>query len=103
MVEVEFLLHKGWTLKGNQKLVNRGSGTRIKKKYKSNVGTFFLNGNQRSQDKMSPQAMHDELLKYAEAGDIEKVYIPQIPTIHNWIGLYSSAFKHKASETSFNQ
>ncbi|CAG8551639.1 7877_t:CDS:1, partial [Dentiscutata heterogama] len=103
MVEVEFSLCKGWVLKGNQKLGNRGSGTRIKKNIKAMLECFFLNSNQRSQDKISLQAMHDELLKYAEAGDIEKEDIPQILTIHNWIGSYSSTFKQKASETSFNQ
>ncbi|RIB00563.1 hypothetical protein C2G38_2051555 [Gigaspora rosea] len=93
--EVGFPLRAGWALKGNQKLGNRGSGTRIKKNIKTMLERFFLSGNRRDQEKMDAQAMHKELLKYAETGDIEKKDIPQILTIRNWISSYSSALKQK--------
>ncbi|CAG8852389.1 34680_t:CDS:2, partial [Gigaspora margarita] len=85
---VGFPLIKGWALKGSQKLGNRG-GARIKKNIKLILERFFLNGNRRSQDRMNAQNMYNELLKYVEAGDIEKEDVPQISTIHNWINAYA--------------
>ncbi|CAG8476221.1 2837_t:CDS:2, partial [Cetraspora pellucida] len=85
MIDVRFPLRKGWALKGNQKLGNRGSGTRIKKSIKSRLEHFFISGNKRIQDRMNAQAMHDELLKYAGTGDIEEKDIPQVSTIQNWL------------------
>ena len=45
---------------------------------------------------MSAQAMHDELLKYVEFGEIEKKDVPGIFTIQNWISSYAHAFKQRA-------
>ncbi|CAG8785150.1 17268_t:CDS:1, partial [Gigaspora margarita] len=73
---VGFPLRAEWTLKGNQKLGNRGSGTRIKKNIKAILEGSFLSGNQKDQEKMDAQAMHKELLKYAKTSDIEKKDIP---------------------------
>ncbi|CAG8805534.1 12770_t:CDS:2, partial [Gigaspora margarita] len=80
-------------LKGNQKLGNSDSGTRIKKNIKAMLERFFLSDNRRNQKKIDAQAMHKKLLKYAETGDIEKKDTPQIPTIRSWISSYSSALK----------
>ncbi|CAG8805696.1 2233_t:CDS:2, partial [Racocetra persica] len=81
--------YNGWALKGNQKLGNRNSGSRIKKNIKDLLKYFFLNSNRRSQDKMDDQAMHDKLLKYAKASEIEKENILQTTTIRNWLFSYS--------------
>ncbi|RIB24654.1 hypothetical protein C2G38_2167970 [Gigaspora rosea] len=96
-IDVEFPLTKGWTLKGNQKLGNRGGGSRIKKNIKSMLECFFLNGNRKSQDRMDAQTMHDELLKYVEVGDIETEDIPKTSTIQNWLSTYARAFKQRAT------
>ncbi|CAG8696253.1 20789_t:CDS:1, partial [Racocetra persica] len=47
---------------------------------------------------MGTQTMHDELLKYAECGDIEKEDIPKLTTIENWLYSYSRAFKQETTE-----
>ncbi|CAG8841610.1 440_t:CDS:2, partial [Racocetra persica] len=77
-----FPLAKGWVLKENQKLGNRG-GNRIKKNVKAILKHFFLNENQKSADRINAKNMHKELLKYAENGDIKKENIPEIITIDN--------------------
>ncbi|CAG8722736.1 5237_t:CDS:1, partial [Dentiscutata heterogama] len=69
------------TLKGNQKLGNRVSSSRIKKNIKALLECFFLNSNRKSQDKIDEQAMHDKLLKYTEIGKIEKEDILQTSAI----------------------
>ncbi|CAG8681644.1 8327_t:CDS:1, partial [Cetraspora pellucida] len=83
MIDVRFPLPRGWALKGNQKLGNRGSDKRIKKNIKSLLESFFLNRNHRAQDRMNAQTMHDALLKYAEDKDIKKKDILRISTIKN--------------------
>ncbi|CAG8464628.1 18163_t:CDS:2 [Gigaspora margarita] len=92
---VEFPLHRGWALKGNQKLGNRG-GAKIKKNIRSLLEGFFLNGNRRNQDRMDGQAMCNELLKYAESGDIEEEDVLGLSTIQNWLHSYAHMFKQKA-------
>jgi len=47
---------------------------------------------------MNAQTMHDELLKYVKAGELEEKNIQKINTIQNWIGSYTHAFKQKATE-----
>ncbi|CAG8505674.1 10275_t:CDS:2 [Cetraspora pellucida] len=81
-IDVGFPLTKGWVLKGSQKLGNRG-GTRIKKDIRAMLERFFLYGDQRPEEKMSAKAMREELLEYAEGGEIEKEDIPKIQTIQN--------------------
>ncbi|CAG8751280.1 9211_t:CDS:2, partial [Dentiscutata heterogama] len=98
-IDVGFPLTKGWVLKSNQKLGNRG-GVKIKKNIKLLLEHFFLSKNLKK-DRMSTKNMYDKLLNYAEAGDIEKEDIPQILTIQNWINLYNSAFKRRATENEF--
>ncbi|CAG8783089.1 20685_t:CDS:2 [Gigaspora margarita] len=93
MVDVEFLLTKWWALKDNQKLGNRGSGSMIKKNIKSMLECFFLNKNRKSQDRMDAQTMHDKLLKYVKAKDIEAEDIPKTSMIQNWLNTYARAFK----------
>ncbi|CAG8591623.1 10538_t:CDS:2 [Cetraspora pellucida] len=83
IIDIGFLLPRGWALKGNQKLGNIGGSTRIKKNIKSLLESFFLNGNRRAQDRMNAQIMHDAFLKYAKDEDIEKKDIPKISTIKN--------------------
>ncbi|CAG8654717.1 15737_t:CDS:1, partial [Cetraspora pellucida] len=95
LIDKEFLLHKGWALKGSQKLGNR-RGNRIKKNIKAMLECFFLRGNRKNKKKISAQAMHDELSKYVEIGEIEKDDVPKITTIQNWISSYTRAFKQKA-------
>ncbi|CAG8515187.1 1780_t:CDS:2 [Gigaspora rosea] len=51
--------------------------------------------------RINAQNMYDELLKYAEAKNIEKENVPQISTTHNWINAYASAFKQKVMENEF--
>ncbi|CAG8811469.1 20395_t:CDS:2, partial [Gigaspora rosea] len=62
-----------------------------------NIGFPLIKG-WRSKDRMNAQNMYNELLKYVEAGDIEKEDVLQISTIHNWINAYASAFKQRATE-----
>ncbi|RIB13654.1 hypothetical protein C2G38_2197242 [Gigaspora rosea] len=50
-----------------------------------------------SEDRMDAQTMHDELLKYVEAGDIEAENIPKTSTIQNWLNTYARAFKRRAT------
>ncbi|CAG8714590.1 1741_t:CDS:2, partial [Dentiscutata heterogama] len=59
-IDVGFPLTKGWALKGSQKL------------------------DQKPEEKMSAKAMREELLEYAEGGEIEKEDISKIQTIQNW-------------------
>ena len=54
---------------------------------------FFLLENQQRQNRMNAQAMHDELLKYVEAGELEEEDVPKVITIQNWISSYTRAFK----------
>ncbi|CAG8464269.1 6279_t:CDS:1, partial [Funneliformis mosseae] len=84
-----------WILKDNQKLGIKGSGIRIKKNVKAMLEQFFLLENQRRQDRMNAQTMHDELLKYVEAEELEEKDILKVNTIQNWIGLYTCVFKQK--------
>ncbi|CAG8539840.1 38833_t:CDS:2 [Gigaspora margarita] len=76
---------------------NRG-GTRIKKNVKAKLECFFLNKNQRNENRMNAQAMHKELLKFAKDGEIEKEDVPKISTIDNCLSSYACAFKKKATE-----
>jgi hypothetical protein len=98
VIDTTFPLPKKWALKDNQKLGVRGSGIRIKKNVKAMLERFFLLGNQRHQDRMNAQAMHDELLKYVEAGELKETDIPKVNTIQNWISLYTRTFKQNATE-----
>ena len=98
MIDARFPLPKGWALKDKQTLGIRGSGTRIKKNVKAMLERFFLLGYQRRQDRMNVQAMHNELLKYVEIGELEEEDIPKVNTIQNWISSYTRAFKQKATE-----
>ncbi|CAG8467117.1 12391_t:CDS:2 [Cetraspora pellucida] len=77
IIDIEFLLFKEWMLKDSQKLGNRGDA-RFKKNIKYMLEHFFLNENRRNIDKISTQAMHDELLKFAMTGDIEEKNIPKL-------------------------
>ena len=97
VIDATFPLPKEWALKDNQKLGIRGSDTRIKKKSKLCWNVFLLR-NQRCQDRMNAQAMHDKLLKYVEAEELEEENIPKVNTIQNWISSYTRAFKQKATE-----
>ena len=70
----------------------------MKKEVKSLLELFFLNGNRKSEDKMNAQGMHNELLKYIEAGELDEEDIPKVNTIQNWINTYARIFKERATE-----
>ncbi|CAG8592064.1 17485_t:CDS:2, partial [Racocetra persica] len=86
------MINNRWTLKGSQKLDNRDN-TRIKQDVRAMLKYFFLYRNQRSEERISTKAMHDELLKYAEDGEIERKDVPKFQTIQNWLNSYAQAFK----------
>ncbi|CAG8676394.1 5220_t:CDS:2, partial [Dentiscutata heterogama] len=78
IIDKEFSLSKGWVLKGNQKLGNRG-GARIKKNIRAKLEGFFLNGNRVNKDKISAKAMHAELLKFVEMETLKQRIFQKLP------------------------
>ncbi|CAG8824345.1 26517_t:CDS:1, partial [Racocetra persica] len=64
-------------------------GTRIKQDVRAMLECFFLYGNQRSNERISAKAMHNELLEYAEDGEIEREDVPKFQTIQNWLNSYA--------------
>ncbi|RHZ84259.1 hypothetical protein Glove_84g140 [Diversispora epigaea] len=94
----KFPLKKGWALKENLKLGNKGGGKRITKKVVQYLQGFFLAGNLRAADRYSPENMHASLKELAAEGELTLEDIPTVKTIKGWIGRYSASFKKEASE-----
>ena len=94
----EFPLKKGWALKENLKLGNKGEGKRITKKVVQYLQGFFLAGNLRATDRYSPENMRSCLEELAAEGELTLEEIPIVKTIKGWIGRYSASFKKEASE-----
>lgn len=97
-LDQEFPLSKGWALKENLKLGNKGGGKRISKKVVQYLQGFFLAGNLKAADRYSPENMHTCLKELAEEGELTLEEIPTVKTIKGWIGRYSANFKKEASE-----
>ncbi|RHZ51445.1 hypothetical protein Glove_478g10 [Diversispora epigaea] len=97
-IDTDFPLNKGWALKENQKLGNRGGGKRMTKKVKNLLEGFFMNGNMNTKDKLDAQGMQNELLRFVKSGEISKEDIPKVSTIQNWIVTFSRAWKEQATE-----
>ncbi|RHZ60633.1 hypothetical protein Glove_351g19 [Diversispora epigaea] len=97
-IDTDFPLNKGWALKGNQKLGNRGGGKRMTKKVKNLLESFFMNGNMNTKDKLDAQGMQNELSLFVESGEISKEDIPKVSTIQNWIATFSRAWKAQATK-----
>ncbi|PKY61544.1 hypothetical protein RhiirA4_486653, partial [Rhizophagus irregularis] len=97
-LDQEFPLSKGWALKENLKLGNKGGGKRISKKVVQYLQGFFLAGNLRAADRYSPKSMHACLKELATEGELTLEEIPTVKTIKGWIGRYSANFKKEASE-----
>ncbi|CAB5366059.1 unnamed protein product [Rhizophagus irregularis] len=97
-LEQEFPLKKGWALKENLKLGNKGGGKRISKKVVQYLQGYFLAGNLRAADRYSPENMHTCLEELAAEGELTLEEIPTVKTIKGWIGRYSANFKKEASE-----
>uniref|UniRef100_U9U5X7 Uncharacterized protein n=1 Tax=Rhizophagus irregularis (strain DAOM 181602 / DAOM 197198 / MUCL 43194) TaxID=747089 RepID=U9U5X7_RHIID len=90
-LEQEFPLKKGWALKENLKLGNKGGGCSV-------FTRLFLAGNLRATDRYSPENMHTCLEELAAEGELTLEEIPTVKTIKGWIGRYSANFKKEASE-----
>ncbi|RHZ80994.1 hypothetical protein Glove_130g138 [Diversispora epigaea] len=97
-IDHEFPLKKGWALKENIKLGNKGGGKRISKRVVQYLQGFFLAGNLRAVNHYSPENMHVSLLELVEEGELALEEIPTVKTIKGWIGRYSASFKKTASE-----
>ncbi|GBC16045.2 hypothetical protein GLOIN_2v1485655 [Rhizophagus irregularis DAOM 181602=DAOM 197198] len=97
-LDQEFPLSKGWALKENLKLGNKGGGKRISKKVVQYLQGFFLARNLKAADHYSPENMHTCLKELAEEGELTLEEIPTVKTIKGWIGRYSANFKKEASE-----
>ncbi|CAG8622396.1 8516_t:CDS:2, partial [Diversispora eburnea] len=97
-LDQEFPLNKGWALKENLKLGNKGGGKRISKKVVQYLQGYFLTGNLRAVDRYSPENMHTCLEELAAEGEIVLEEISTVKTIKGWIGRYSANFKKEASE-----
>ncbi|RHZ70348.1 hypothetical protein Glove_272g2 [Diversispora epigaea] len=97
-LDQEFPLKKGWALKENLKLGNKGGGKRITKKVIQYLQGFFLAENLRAADRYSPENMHASLKELAAEGELTLEDIPTVKTIKGWIGRYSASFKKEASE-----
>jgi len=97
-LDQEFPLSKGWALKENLKLGNKGGGKRISKKVVQYLQGFFLAGNLRAADRYSPESMHACLKELAAEGELTLKEIPTVKIIKGWIGRYSANFKKEASE-----
>ncbi|CAG8756062.1 22882_t:CDS:2 [Gigaspora margarita] len=41
--------------------------------------------------------MHEELLRFAHSGEIDKDHMPKVDIIQNWIGQYSREFNQKGT------
>ncbi|UZO28004.1 uncharacterized protein OCT59_021550 [Rhizophagus irregularis] len=94
-LDQEFPLSKGWALKENLKLGNKGGGKRISKKVVQYLQGFFLARNLKAADHYSPENMHTCLKELAEEGELTLEEIPTVKTIKGWIGRYSANFKKK--------
>ena len=97
-VDQDFPFNKGWALKENLKLGNKGGGKRISKRVVQYLQGFFLAGNLRAVDRYSPENMHTCLEELAAEGELTLEEIPTVKTIKGWIGRYSANFKKEASE-----
>ena len=87
----------GWVFPANAKFGKKGKGKKIKAKIVNLLKQFFLNGNINPKDKLTAQEMHMELEEFARSGEIDNDDIPQVSTIHNWIGRYSREFNREGT------
>ena len=83
-----FPLNSGWALKANQKFGKRGIGKRISLEIRVLLEGYFLAGNVNKSDRYTAQDMYDELVQYAQEGEIKMEEIPKVATIQNWISRY---------------
>ncbi|CAB5371618.1 unnamed protein product [Rhizophagus irregularis] len=97
-LDQEFPLSKGWALKENLKLGNKGGGKCISKKVVQYLQEFFLAKNLKAADRYLPENMHTCLKELAEEGELTLEEIPTVKTIKGWIGRYSANFKKETSE-----
>ncbi|CAG8790917.1 20279_t:CDS:2, partial [Gigaspora margarita] len=92
----------GWAFSANAKFRKKGGGKRIKAEVVNILKQFFLNGNLNPKDKMTAKKMHEELLKFTHAREIENDHVPQLTTIQNWIGRYARKFNREGTAIALN-
>ena len=80
-IDQEFPLSKGWALKENLRLGNKGGGKRITKRVVQYLQGFFLAGNLRATDRYSPENMHTCLEELAAEGELTLEEILMVKTI----------------------
>ncbi|CAI2195700.1 708_t:CDS:1, partial [Funneliformis geosporum] len=97
-LDQEFSHNKGWALKENLKLGNKGGGKCITKKVVQYLQGFFLAENLRATDRYSSESMHFCLKELTAEGELTLEEIPTVKTIKGWIGRYSVNFKKEVSE-----
>ncbi|CAG8458672.1 12482_t:CDS:2 [Gigaspora margarita] len=90
--KVTNLNNNGWAFSANTKFEKKGTGKKIKAKIITLLKQFFLNRNINPKDKLTAQEMCMELEEFVQSGEINNDDIPQVSTIHNWIGRYSREF-----------
>ena len=65
--------------------------------------TMFLNGNVDKRRKMNAQGMYNELMDWANQGEIDKEDIPKVSTIYNWITRTAASSKLQMSERALEE
>ncbi|CAG8523276.1 19814_t:CDS:2, partial [Racocetra fulgida] len=96
-IDEGFQMLKGWAFPANAKFGKKSGAKKIKKKVVGLLKQFFLNGNINAKDKLTAQRMYLELKKFAQSREINDDDIPQVSTIHNWIGRYSREFNEQGT------
>ncbi|CAG8651180.1 8305_t:CDS:2, partial [Diversispora eburnea] len=91
-LDQEFPLNKGWALKENLKLGNKGGGKSISKKVVQYLQGYFLTGNLRAVDCYLPENMHTCLEELVAKGEIA---LEEIPTVK---AIKGANFKKEVSE-----
>ena len=98
----KFPLNLGWALKANQKFRKRGVGKKISPEIRILLERYFLAGNVNKSDRYTAQDMYDELVQYAQEGEIKMEEIPKVATIQNWISRYTREHKQEAAARGLN-
>ncbi|CAG8531195.1 25031_t:CDS:1, partial [Gigaspora rosea] len=88
----------GWALKENQEYGKKGRGKCMTETVKEILKPLFHAGNEDKNERYTAKEMLQDLQQRVQTGELEADKIPQLKTIENWIGRYSSLYKKEVAK-----
>ncbi|CAG8671181.1 hypothetical protein C2G38_2031153 [Gigaspora rosea] len=88
----------GWALKENQEYGKKGKGKRMTETVKEILKTLYYTSDEDKSERYTAKKMLQDLQQRVQTGELEADEIPQLKTIENWIGRYSSLYKKEAAK-----